>query len=402
MLAYKFNRRRRRRTRKRIALLLTIFAPKPRRRAGVKRNKSTDWWDNTVPRFSDKEWLENFRFRRGTFQWICGKVQDVLAPHPNPVIKGQALSVEKIVAIALYKLAHLAEYQVVANQFGVCKSSVHNCVYAFCYAITSLLTDEFIKFPSAEEAEDIARHFEEITNIPQLIGAIDGSHIPITPPKMGSADFFNRSGYHSVVLQAIVDHQYLFRDISCKLPGSNHDADVLRESAFFKNLGNIMPKGTKHVNGMDIPFMIMGDPAYPLQNWLIKNYAYDRNTTAVMDSFNIYMNKGRVVVENAFGRLKSRWRILARRSEIDFRFMPTVVAACCILHNICELSKEKVSNRWLLHLSEDEELFPQPPTITYDQENLYAAEDVRDHLMLYLSTKCETLTSSRGRCAQLS
>ncbi|XP_034242102.1 protein ANTAGONIST OF LIKE HETEROCHROMATIN PROTEIN 1 [Thrips palmi] len=390
-----FLRRRRRR-------IVALLASKRRRKQGVKRSTSSHWWDKTVPLFSDKEWLENFRVRKGTFDWICSRVHDLLAPQPNPVIAGQALSVEKIVAIGLYKLAHVAEYLVIGNLFGVCKSTVHNCLYAFCYAVTEELGDTFIRFPDAEEAAHISRRFEEMSNIPQLIGAIDGSHIPITPPREGNSDFINRKTYHSLVLQGIVDDQYLFRDISCKMPGACHDADVLRDSTFYKNHDKLMPKGTRNVNGMDIPYMIMGDPAYPLMPWLLKNYTYDKNTTPVMDSFNVYMNKARVVVENAFGRLKARWRILGRRSDINYKFVPRVEAACCILHNICELSKETFHNRWLAALREDEREFPQPDTIPHDTENQYDAVDIRDHLMLYLSEKCEVLTSSRGRCVQQS
>lgn len=393
---------RRQRFRRRQRRIIALLASKPRKKQRVKRNTSTHWWDKTVPSFSDKEWVENFRVRKGTFKWICAQVHGILAPNPKPVVVGQALSVEKTVAIALYKLAHVAEYLVIGNLFGVCKSTVHNCLYAFCYAITEELGNKYIRFPDADEASDIARRFEEMSNIPQLIGAIDGSHIPITPPREGNSDFVNRKTYHSLVLQGIVDDQYLFRDISCKMPGACHDADVLRESTFFKNYDNMMPKGTRNIDGMDIPYMIMGDPAYPLMPWLLKNYAYDKNTTPAMDSFNVYMNKARVVVENAFGRLKARWRILARRSDIHYTFVPRLVAACCILHNICELSKETFNNRWHVAVCEDEQDFPQPDTIPHDTENQYDAVDVRDHLMLYLSEKCEVLTSSRGRCVQQS
>jgi len=58
--------------------------------------------------------------------------------------------------------------------------------------------------PSENEAKDIAEVFEQVTNIPQIIGAIDGCHIPITAPEEGHADFVNRKQICSLVLQAIV------------------------------------------------------------------------------------------------------------------------------------------------------------------------------------------------------
>ena len=52
--------------------------------------------------------------------------------------------------------------------------------------------------------------------------------------------------------------------------------------------------------------------------------------------FDMQMNVRRVFVENIFGLLKGRWRILKRASCYVFR-LPKVVAACCVLHNFCQL-----------------------------------------------------------------
>ena len=37
--------------------------------------------------------------------------------------------------------------------------------------------------------------------IPGIIGAIDGSHIPIKQPPGNSQDFYNRKQFHSIILQ---------------------------------------------------------------------------------------------------------------------------------------------------------------------------------------------------------
>ena len=80
----------------------------------------------------------------------------------------------------------------------------------------------------------------------------------------------------------------------------------------------------------------MGDGAYPLLPWLMK--AYGGNTHAQLtpqeELFNTHFNRGRVHVEMAFGRLKSRWRILLKRNDLNYSFVPDMVAACCTLHNV--------------------------------------------------------------------
>ncbi len=46
------------------------------------------------------------------------------------------------------------------------------------------------------------------------------------------------------------------------------------------------------------------------------------------------MNLGRVIIENAFGSLKNRWRIL-RHFNLKVDKAAKVIVACCVLHNYC-------------------------------------------------------------------
>lgn len=67
----------------------------------------------------------------------------------------------------MYKLTSCVEYRVVANQFGVHKSTFTKIVYSFCKIMVSSVVYSLIKVPTAEEACAIARQFEEKFNIPQ-------------------------------------------------------------------------------------------------------------------------------------------------------------------------------------------------------------------------------------------
>ena len=65
------------------------------------------------------------------------------------------------------------------------------------------------KFPLEIKAMEIVR-FEERWEFPQCFAAIDGNHIPIIPPHDSPTDYYNRKGFHSIVLQGLVDHQHRF------------------------------------------------------------------------------------------------------------------------------------------------------------------------------------------------
>ena len=97
-----------------------------------------------------------------------------------------------------------------------------------------------------------------------------------------------------------------------------------------------LPTGRVVVGGMDVPLMIAGDPAYPLLPWLIKGYTGTARLTPSQAHFNHRLGHARVVVEHAFGRFKGRWRRILKRSEISYKFVPAMVFACAILHNIVE------------------------------------------------------------------
>jgi len=192
-----------------------------------------------------------------TFQLMCFKLNDFLKPSENAV--RQPLSVEKKVAIALYKLASCAEYRVVASLFGVFKSSVHNCVYDVCIAIITVLSPSYLKMPSVTEAIALAESVEKATGMVQIFGAIDGTHIPILPPTNGYRNFVNRKGWPSIVMQGIVDCNYLFRDITVKHPGSVHDATVLKDSNIFKQSKDKIPNHCRIIFDCSIQLMLAGD-----------------------------------------------------------------------------------------------------------------------------------------------
>ena len=54
-------------------------------------------------------------------------------------------------------------------------------------------------------------------------------------------------------------------------------------------------------------------------------------------NLNYHLSRARIVVENAYGRLKARWRRLCKSNDMNIQNVPTVITACCILHNVCEV-----------------------------------------------------------------
>ena len=125
------------------------------------------------------------------------------------------------------------EYRTISHLFGVGVSTVCVIVHEFSQVIVEQLSSQYITIPFRQDLRRIVDDFELKWNFPQCVGAIDGTHLPIVSPKENALDYYNRIGYHSVILQALVDHEYTFLDVYVGWPGSVHDARVLANSGLY-------------------------------------------------------------------------------------------------------------------------------------------------------------------------
>jgi hypothetical protein len=87
---------------------------------------------------------------------------------------------------------------------------------------------------------------------------------------------------------------------------------------------------------------ILGDGGYPNSDWLLVPYKDNGHLTKVQNYYNYNHSATRIKIEQAFGLLKSRWRVLRNPVEVNVKIVPHVVTCCCILHNICEERKELI------------------------------------------------------------
>ena len=103
-------------------------------------------------------------------------------------------------------------------------------------------------------------------------------------------------------------------DINVGWPRKVHDAHVFANSSFFYrvNSGVYLPNWTREIKEVDVPLCILGDPAYLLLPWLMKLYAESVALTNSQRVFNYRQSRARMVVENAFGRLKGKWQCLSK------------------------------------------------------------------------------------------
>ncbi|XP_012057462.1 PREDICTED: uncharacterized protein LOC105620582 [Atta cephalotes] len=115
---------------------------------------------------------------------------------------------------------------------------------------------------------------------PNIIGTINGCHIPCKQPVENDNDYYNRKEFHSIILQV----------------GNN-----------------------------------IGDTAYPLMCNLMTPFEDNGYLTRSQTLYNI--NSIQFIIEAVFGLLKAMIRRLKYLDVSDFELTNKMIAAACVLHN---------------------------------------------------------------------
>jgi hypothetical protein len=58
--------------------------------------------------------------------------------------------------------------------------------------------------------ERYAHEFQDLHQIPYMVGTVDGSHIPIVTFRLHAPEYYNRKRFHSIILQGVVLAKCLF------------------------------------------------------------------------------------------------------------------------------------------------------------------------------------------------
>lgn len=146
-----------------------------------------------------------------------------------------------------------------------------------------------------------------------------------------------------MVLFAVVNANYEFIYIHMGTNGRVSDAGIWKETGLCKRLESNklnIPHPLYFSEIGCMPYVFIGDEAFPLMENLMKPYA-QRNINVEQKIFNYRLCRARRVVENAFGIMATRFRLFLRPIAFDVDKIDTVVLACCALHNFLRKMSKK-------------------------------------------------------------
>lgn len=240
-----------------------------------------------------------------------------------PRQKPHGWSHEIEVAVCLYWLACGTSYRVTADIFAIPRATVGRIVHSIVDDMMAIV-HKVIHFPKPEEMEEVGAGFARLAGHEAFrcaAGAIDGCHVRILPP-----DWQHR--------------------VSPRCP---------------------CPPEISNVQGVPIS-----------TSWLLSSWRWGVPMSAAS-------SHPHDAIPPAFGMLKTRWRaIFLRALEIRPLFAPKVIAACCILHNLC-LSTDDILEEEEEELHDEDEDRGNVP----DEDREFSGNNLRARLAAQVSAPGE-------------
>ncbi|XP_055920537.1 uncharacterized protein LOC129952116 [Eupeodes corollae] len=155
--------------------------------------------DSSNPMDLDEHiFIQNFRLSKQAFLEVLNDIGEKLKP-----IKSQQSIPNVLKLAAVLKFFAQGSYQLsVGNDFniGMAQPTVSVVLSELLGVLENYICPKWIKFPYSQEEERRAKiYFFEKCGIPNVVGAVDGTHVKILGPKKDLRHvYYNRKGYYSI------------------------------------------------------------------------------------------------------------------------------------------------------------------------------------------------------------
>ena len=216
----------------------------------------------------------------------------------------------------------------VGEDIGITQSTVSKTFTAVLDKVVEK-ADTWIMFPNEPHDFQAAKDaWQAKYQFPCAIGALDCTHIQIEKPGHHGDEYVCRKGTATLNVQATCDAAERFTSVEANWPGSVHDSRIWKNSA----VGALMSQSVTDA-------LLLGDEGYGVAPWLMTPFKEPLDSEEKA-SYNRCHKNERQIIERCFGQLKRRFPILQGRVRIQLRNVPSLIVACCILHNVAKYIKD--------------------------------------------------------------
>lgn len=134
----------------------------------------------------------------------------------------------------------------------------------------------------------------------------------------------------------VADAEYKFIYIDVGRNGKFSDGGVFNRCTFGQALDtnqlSLPPPRPLPGRAVPVPYVLVADDAFAMRPNLIKPHS-QRGLSTLQSIFNYRLSRARRIIENVFGIMSARFRVLRKPIHLDAIKTNKVVLACCVLHN---------------------------------------------------------------------
>uniref|UniRef100_A0A8R7URF2 Nuclease HARBI1 n=1 Tax=Triticum urartu TaxID=4572 RepID=A0A8R7URF2_TRIUA len=240
------------------------------------------------------------------------------------------VSVEEQVAIFLYTLSANASNRTLQGRFQHSGQTISIYFNKVLQSIMSL-SGQLIQLPPINVPQKVSSNPKFMPYFQDCIGAIDGTHVPISISLRLQDPYRNRKGTLSQNVMVACNFDNQFVHVSAGWEGSASDARVLQD-ALENNF--YVPEGKFYL--VDAGYANTPNFIAPYRNvryHLNEQARCNQRPQNAKELFNLRHAQLRNHIERIIGVVKKRFPVLKCASHYPIESQPDIVIACCALHN---------------------------------------------------------------------
>ncbi|ETN63564.1 hypothetical protein AND_004722 [Anopheles darlingi] len=244
----------------------------------------------------------------------------------------RAISSKERFLITLRYLATGESYSSMQEIFQVSKQLMSRMIPEVCGSLIEVLQD-YVKLPeNKEEWLRVSQEYENRWKFPHAIGAVEGRYVALKAPMSSETEHSQTKRNCNVVLLGVVDSNsnFMYADID----SSDGALCLTKLNAMLENDLHIPePEELDMFSTVKVPYMLLGDNGFPFSKHCIRPFEDAVSPGSIENHFNERLSIARCPVENAFGVLNNKFKILSRAILMDAAVARKVVLATVYLHN---------------------------------------------------------------------
>ncbi|KAL6851859.1 hypothetical protein ACP4OV_020044 [Aristida adscensionis] len=256
----------------------------------------------------------------------------------------RGVAVEEQLGMFMYMLSHNGSTEMICKAFQHSGETVHRKITEV-FDIIPALTLRFVRLPSSNHTHaKIATDPRFMPFFQNCIGAIDGTHIPITISEDKAPPYRNRNG--TLSQNVMLDFDLNFTFISCRWEGSASDAGVLQSAI---RQGFRVPNGKFYLVDGGYANTSSFIAPYRGVRYHLNEFRGPRSSQRGYANYKELFNHRHAIlrnhIERAIGVLKKRFAILKVGTHHPIKNQIKIVAAATVFHNI--IREQNGQEGWL-------------------------------------------------------